>query len=115
MPKIFNLSVFNFVPDAHRDKVNAIAEIYGCGPNNLSVKLVNANGEVFYGCHSWWNPDDYAAFSDPDIRAQIVPADLLPSLEFLHERLVMDGDAQENWHAALAENGLSIVEADQPV
>ena len=107
---MFNLSVVNIIPDEHREAVNQVAASYGCGENNLSVKLIDSNGAVYWGCHSWWNPEDYAMFSDPDLRAQIIPAELLPSLEFLHERLVLDGVAQENWQQALVEMGLSLVE-----
>lgn len=105
---MFNLSVVNIVPDAHRDSINSIAALYGCGENNISVKLQGADG-IYWGCHSWWKPEDYALFSNEELRAQIIPAELLPSLEFLYERLVLDGDAQENWQAALALNGLSVV------
>lgn len=106
---MFNLSVVNIIPDAHLASVNQIAELYGCGPNNISVKLQGSDG-IYWGCHSFWNPDHYAIFTDPDLRAQVVPAELLPSLEFLYERLMLDGDSQENWHAALSELGLSAVE-----
>ena len=108
----FNLSVVNIVPDAHRDSINSIAALYGCGENNISVKLVDSNGGIYLGCHSWWKPEDYALFSDPDLRAQIVPPELLPSLEYLYERLVLDGDSQENWQAALSELRLSIIETE---
>ena len=104
----FNLSVVNIVPDTHKDAINQIAELYGCGENNLSVKLIDSVGDVYWGCHSWWKPEDYALFSDDDLRAQIIPAESAPALEFLYERLVLDGDAQENWQTALAELGLSI-------
>lgn len=106
---MFNLSVVNIVPDAHKDAINQIAELYGCGENNLSVKLIDSTGSVFWGCHSWWKPEDYATFSDDGLRAQIVPTELAPALEFLYERLVLDGDSQENWQAALALHGLSEV------
>ncbi|MDN5621576.1 MAG: hypothetical protein L0G96_00465 [Acinetobacter sp.] len=106
---MFNLSVVNIIPDAHKDAINQVAALYGCGENNLSVKLIDSNGAVYWGCHSWWKPEDYAVFSDADLRAQIVPSELQPSLEFLYERLMLDGDAQENWTAALALNGLSEV------
>lgn len=109
---MFNLSVVNIIPDAHKDAVNAIAELYGCGENNLSVKLIDSKGAIYWGCHSWWKPKDYALFSDPDLRAQIIPAELLPSLEFLYERLVLDGDSQENWQSALGELGLTIFETE---
>ena len=106
---MFNLSVVNIIPDAHKDAVNAIAELYGCGENNLGVRLIGADG-IYWGCHSWWKPEDYALFSDAELRAQITPAELLPSLEFLHERLVLDDVAQENWQQALVEMRLSLVE-----
>ena len=105
---MFNLSVVNVVPDAHKDALNQIAELYGCGPNNLSVKLQGEDG-IYWGCHSWWKPEDYAIFSDDELRQEVVPTELQPSLEFLYERLMLDGDAQENWQAALALNGLSEV------
>jgi hypothetical protein len=107
----FNLSVVNIVPDAHKDAINQIAELYGCGPNNLSVKLQGADG-VYWGCHSWWKPEDYAVFSDDALRQQVVPAELQPALEHLYERLMLDGDAQENWQSALDELGLNPVEAE---
>lgn len=108
----FNLSVVNIIPDSHKDAINQIAELYGCGSNNLSVKLQDTDGNIYWGCHSWWKPEDYAQFSDVDLRAQIIPSELLPSLEFLYERLVLDGDSQENWQAALSELGLSIAETE---
>ncbi|HCM30282.1 MAG TPA: hypothetical protein DIC32_00165 [Acinetobacter radioresistens] len=104
----FNLSVVNIIPNAHKDAINQIAELYGCGPNNLSVRLQGEDG-IYWGCHSWWKPEDYAIFSDDELRQQVVPTELQPSLEFLYERLMLDGDAQENWQAALALNGLSEV------
>ena len=107
----YNLSVVNIVPDTHKDALNQIAELYDCGPNNLSVKLQGEDG-IYWGCHSWWKPEDYAVFSDDELRQQVVPTELQPSLEFLYERLMLDGDAQENWQAALALNRLSEVQEE---
>ena len=109
---MFNLSVVNVAPDAQRVSINQIAALYGCGDNSLSVKLQDSNGAIYWGCYSWWKPEDYALFSDADLRAQVVPTELLPSLEFLYERLVLNGNAQENWQAALIALGLSIVETE---
>lgn len=109
---MFNLSVVNIIPDAHKEAVNQIAELYGCGENNLSVKLQGEDG-IYWGCHSWWKPEDYAMFSDDALRAQIIPAELQPALEHLYERLMLDGDAQENWQSALGELGLMLVEEPQ--
>ena len=64
------------------------------------------------GCHSWWKPEDYAVFSDDELRQQLVPTELQPALEHLYERLMLDDDdAQENWQAALTELRLSVVES----
>lgn len=106
---MFNLSVVNIVPDAHKDAINQIAEAYGCGPDNLSVKLIDDAGKVFWGCHSWWKPEDYATFSNAELRNQMAPDELKPSLEHLYERLMLDGNAQENWQSALDELGLMLV------
>ena len=106
---MFNLSVVNIVPDVHKDAVNQIAEAYGCGPDNLSVKLQDAEGNIFWGCHSWWKPEDYAVFSDEELRNQVVPDELKPSLEHLYERLMLDGSSQANWQSALDELNLTLV------
>ena len=108
---MFNLSVVNIIPDAHRDSINQIAELYGCGQNNMSVKLQGPDG-IYWGCHSFWKPEDYAQFSDAELRVQIVPTELLPSLEFLYERLMLDGNSQENWQSALDELSLTLVETE---
>lgn len=107
---MLNLSVVNIIPDAHKDAINQIAELYGCGENNISVKLVDSTGAIYWGCHSWWKPEDYAVFSDDELRQQVVPVELQPSLEFLYERLMLDGESQENWQQALVEMRLSLVE-----
>lgn len=106
----FNLSVVNIIPDAHKDTINQIAALYDCGENNLPVKLIDSTSAIYWGCHSWWKPEDYALFSDDELRQQVVPTELAPALEHLYERLMLDGDAQENWQAALAELDLSMVE-----
>ena len=107
---MFNLSVVNIISDEHKEAVNQVAALYGCGENNLGVRLISADGSIYWGCHSWWKPEDYAMFSDDELRQQVVPTELQSSLEFLHERLMLDGDAQENWQQALVEMRLSLVE-----
>lgn len=105
----FNLSVVNIIPDAHKDAVNQIAELYGCGENNLSVKLIDSSGTIYWGCHSWRKPEHYAIFTDEELRNQIIPTELQPSLGFLYERLMLDGNAQENWQAALNTMNLQVI------
>lgn len=111
---MFTLSVVNIVPDQYKDDVNRVAEIYGCGPNNLSVKLQGIDGSIYWGCHSWWKPEDYALFSDVKMREGIVPVELLPSLDFLYERVAENVEAQENWGLALTELNLSVFDTGIP-
>lgn len=113
----FNLSVVNIVPTAYLNLINALAEAYGCGPNNMSVPLGTDNEVTHYGCHSFWRPDDYAEFSSDELRnAFISQLDLEPqepmqaAISALYERVVVDGDPQRNWQAALNELGLTQVE-----
>lgn len=110
---MFNLSVVNIVPDAHKDAINQITELYGCGENGLSVKLIDSNGAIYWGCHSWWKPEDYALFSDDELRQQVVPTELAPALKHLYERLMLDGASRVNWESALDEFGLSLVEQEE--
>lgn len=114
------LSVVNISPDSHKDVINKIAELYGCGPTNLSVKLQDGTGNIYWGCHSWWNVDDYAEFTDADKRAEMFaeyPAEqqalFNAALESLYERAVLDGVASENRDAAYAELGLSVVNQNE--
>ena len=95
---MYNLSVVNIVEDQYKDVINAIAEAYGCGPNNLSVKLQDVNGAIYWGCHSC----EFIFNVEP-------PADIpnaSEALAALYERVGPDGDANANWQAALAEKGL---------
>ena len=112
------LSVVNIIPAAYLASINALAEVYECGPNNISVPLCNKDGEVtHYGCHSFWRVDDYAEFSSDELRnAFISQLDLelqepmQAAISALYERVVVDGDPQQNWDAALKELGLTQVE-----
>ena len=111
------LSVVSIIPVAYLALINALAEAYGCGPNNITIPLCT-NGEVtHYGCHSFWRVDDYAQFSSDALRNAFI-SQLDPDLQepmqaavaALYERTVLNGDAQENWQAALQELGLTQVE-----
>lgn len=50
----YNLSIVNIISDTYKDTINAIAKYYNTGDGALSVKLVDKDGNVFLGCHSWW-------------------------------------------------------------
>ena len=113
-----NVSVVNIIASEHRDAINVVAAMFDCGANSMSVALVNANGVSFYGCHSWWTADAYMAFTDDEMRNWFIDANCEPAqataiklaLASLYESVVVDGDAQTNWQAALAELELTVVE-----
>ena len=104
----YNLSVVNIIPDSHLATIDLISEFYGTGSGSLSVKLVDSTGAIYWGCHSWWKPSDYDFFSKAPPPPDIPNAD--EALAALYERVVLDGVPMENWSAALAELGLSVVE-----
>lgn len=105
---MYNLSVVNIAPDAHKDNINTIAEILGCGQDNLSIKLVKENGDIYWGCHAWWRQEDYFLFSDPEFRKTVISDELEASIPFLYGRKVLDGNPHENWAAALLECNLTM-------
>lgn len=62
--QVNNLSVVSIVHEIHRESMNELAEILQMGPDNLSTKLVDSSGQVFYGCHSWWTQEKYNIFKN---------------------------------------------------
>lgn len=111
----YTLSVVQLCPDTHRDAANAIAEAAGYGPGNLSVELRHADGSTWWGCHAWWLPSALAtAINPPDevpgtadilvhVITSVVYAEGLTDAE-------LESVAPDHWAAALAANGLSVVE-----
>lgn len=123
----YTLSVVQLCPDAYADAADAIAEAAGYGPGNLSVRLRDAQGGIWRGCHAWWIPEVLAtAINPPDE----VPgtADILQHVitSVINTGEVLDTDgsvlvaamtdaevsevSQAHWLAALAANGLAVVE-----
>ena len=98
----FDLSVVNISKDVYKDKVNAIAASVGCGLDSLSVKLQDASGNVYWGCHAWWSKSDYEAY-----RNMPIPDEYKEAMSNLYERTVAGGTPLDNWNAALEENNLA--------
>ena len=102
----YNLSIVNIIADKYKDTINAIAAYYGTGDDALSVKLVDKDNNVFWGCHSWWQQQDYEFFT------KAPPPETIPNageaLAALYERVVDGGVPFDNWTAALDELGLSV-------
>lgn len=114
-----NLSVVHIIPAAHRKVLNDFAEACGCGENNLRIILESSQGEVFYGCHSMWVPDDYLMFTDASLREHLLGSidnrgEVEEVLSVLYERCVLDpvNPYTENWLVALEALGLVKVGED---
>lgn len=109
--ELYNLSVVNIIPDAHLATIDQVSEFYGEGTGNLTVKLKDASGAIYWGCHWWRKPSDYDFFTKAPPPADIPNA--VEAIAALYERAVIDGVPLENLNAALAEKGLSVVEEPQ--
>lgn len=106
----YTLSVVQLCPDAYADAADAIAEAAGYGPGNLSVRLQDAQGALWRGCHAWWIPAVLATKSAPtgDPAVDAVLAQVVTSVR---EHPDPTGDeVQQHWLEALAANGLTVVE-----
>lgn len=102
----YNLSIVNIIADKYKNTINAIAAYYGTGDDALSVKLVDKDNNVFWGCHSWWQQQDYDYFTKAPPPADIPNAS--EALAALYERVVDGGVPYENWASALDELSLSV-------
>ena len=63
----FNLSVINIIEDVYKDSINNLINFLGHGSEYLSVKLEDKYGNIFWGCHSWWKPEDFTYFLEVDL------------------------------------------------
>lgn len=104
----FNLSLVSIIPDYYYMELNQIAAAFGVGEYSFNVKLIDPDGRIYWGNHAWWKPSQYAYYMDEDVRAEVIDPTLLPTLDYLYERVSIDGNAQQNWQAALSELNLSL-------
>ena len=107
------MNVIHIATEADAVLVNQVADILGKGPSNLSVQLVDANGNKYLGCHSSaWTSEDFSAFQ-ARVFAALCTQEQLDALDRLYESAMLasnDYVAIDHWNAKLAEWGLSPVE-----
>lgn len=107
------MNVIHIATEADAVLVNQVANILGKGPNNLSVQLVDANGNKYLGCHSpAWTEEDFSAFQ-ARVFAALCTQEQLEALDRLYGSAMPASDdyvAVDHWNAKLAEWGLSLVE-----
>lgn len=95
----YNVSVVLLIPDEHRASINEYAETLGWGSNNLSVELHDADGAVWWGCHTRELLVDLTIPPDGSEHAAALAA--------LVTSVVADGDPVAHWSATLSEYGLT--------
>lgn len=107
------MNVIHIATEADAVLVNQVANTLGKGPNNLSVQLVDADGNRYLGCHSSaWTEEDFAAFQ-ARVFAEFCTQKQLDALDKLYESAMPASDdyvAIDHWNAKLSEWGLSPVE-----
>lgn len=103
----YSISCVLLIPAAHREAINALAESLGYGPDNLSVPLTKTDGSPWFGCHAWCTQAFLDRLSDPAYAGEARSALVVSAIP--------DGDAGSNWALALASNGLSANNEEQPV
>lgn len=87
----YALSVVQLCPDSHKYIANALAEEAGYGSNNLSVKLLQEDNSIWWGCHAWWIPEVYYATPIP---------------EFVISSASVEASGYEHWIGVLDSLGL---------
>ena len=98
----YSISCVLLIPASHRDAVNGLAESLGYGPSNMDVELVHTDGSIWWGCHTWCTQAFLDQLADPAYAGEAMDALVVSA--------VVDGIPADNWAAALAAQGLSVVE-----
>lgn len=103
----YSITCVLLIPGEHRDAINALANSMGYGPDNLSVPLTKADGAQWFGCHTWCQQAFLDQLADPAYACEALNALVVATID--------GGDPTSNWAQALASNGLSANNEEQPV
>lgn len=108
------MNVIHIATEADAVFVNQVADILGKGPNNLSVQLVDANGNKYLGCHSSaWTEEDFQLFKARTGFSEFCTQEQLDVLDQLYESAMPESEeynALDHWLLRLQERGLSELE-----
>lgn len=108
------MNVIHIATEADAVLVNQVADILGKGPSNLSVNLVDANGNKYLGCHSSaWTEEDFQLFKGRTGFSEFCTQEQLDALDRLYESAMPASEeynALDHWLLRLEEWGLSPVE-----
>lgn len=115
------LSIVQICADEYKEGLNSLANFLGYEGDNLTVKLVNNAGEVFWANHGWWAVEKHAFMHDTTALRTLIPdADYcVECIANLYERVVNTQGLSDsvlaelvadNFRTALTENQLRHVE-----
>lgn len=103
----YSISCVLLIPAAHRDAVNGLAESLGYGPDNLNVELTHADGNIWYGCHTWCVQAFLDQLADPAYAGEAMDALVVSA--------VPDGSPASNWGEALAAKSLAMTKSKDAI
>ena len=110
------MNVIHIATEADAVLVNQVANILGKGPSNLSVPLLDANGNKYLGCHSAaWTEEDFQLFKERAGFDQFCTQEQLDTLDRLYESAMPKSDdyvAIDHWSTKLSEWGLSPIDTE---
>jgi hypothetical protein len=98
----YSISCVLLIPGDHQEAINALAYSLGYGPDNLGVKLVKAEGAIWYGCHTWCTQEFLNQLGDPAHASDATNALIFSAIQ--------NGSPDINWSKSLQDNGLSTIE-----
>lgn len=108
MEEQYSLSVVQLCPDAYKAQAEALANSLGYAGENLTIKLKDAGGTIWWGCHAWWIPSVFTQVmesTDPTVVGvmshvinSVSPSPSEPSY----------ATPSDHWQAALSANGLTL-------
>lgn len=107
----YKLSIVSICPDASRAVINSLAEQYGAGQDNMSVKLIDQKGDVWWGCHSWWKQEDYDVFKNEVVTSSSI--EIQDALKRLIESVDDGGDPYAHWTSTLEAHNLKQAQYDK--
>lgn len=99
------LSVVQICPDLYKDVANAIADAAGLGDSNLSVKLVDTEGGIWWGCHAVWRKELY--YSNMSLPPE-APQEFHEALSNVISSAQERDDFYQHWVEVLEANGFIV-------
>jgi hypothetical protein len=102
------MNIIHVAKESDAILLNQVAESLGKGPDNLSVRLQDKDGNIYLGCHSSaWIESDYELFKNRVGFSDFCTQEQLDALDRLLESIDNEAIPLDHWNAKLIEWGLS--------